>query len=531
MLNMKRFYFLLAIALHIAGNASAQGITSFSISLEEMTIPGMPGIQSYAWGKTSDGKWLLLAGRTDGLHDHRPPFSFPSNQANNAIWVVDPVQKQVWSTPISTLSTGLRNALSATNVQFQQVGDVLYVIGGYGVDLTNNQHKTYSYITSVDVTPLANAIINNQSISAYFNQITDNRFTVTGGYLVYFDNRFHLVGGQDFQGRYNPHNGSSFTQSYTEAIKRFELTESNGTLQVQNYSETVDATNLHRRDYNVVPQIFPNGDTGATAFSGVFQQVLDIPHFNTVDVTANSYSVRPGFNQLLNQYHTAHLPMFDNANNRMHTVFFGGIGMYYYDALGNMITDSLVPFVKTISMITRFANDSMVEYALPINMPGYLGASAEFIHSDSVSTIASEIVDLNAANGKVLAGYIVGGIESTDPNIFMFASSGTSSATNRVFKVYLEPGSFGNQERSMAPHFFYKVYPNPAGDELRIDLKGEAFTIELVDVSGELMNRILVEDARKEKQVVIDLSEKTAGIYFVIIRSNGQSIVEQIVKK
>ena len=528
---MRKILLLALVAVLTAANLTAQGITGFSISLEEVTIPGMPGIQSYAWGKTNDGKWLIVCGRTDGLHDHRPPFSFPANQANNAVWVVDPVQKQVWSTPISTLSTGLRNALSATNAQFQQVGDVLYLIGGYGVDLSSNQHKTYTYITSIDVTPLANAIINNQSISGHFNQINDSRFAVTGGYLVYFDERFHLVGGQDFQGRYNPHNGPSFTQTYTESIKRFELVEVNGNLQVQNYAETVDATNLHRRDYNVVPQIFPNSDTGATAFSGVFQHVMDIPHFNTVDVTANNYSVRPGFNQLLNQYHTAHMPMFDDANNRMHTVFFGGIGMYYYDALGNMITDSLVPFVKTISMVTRFANDSMVEYALPINMPDFLGASAEFIPSDSVNVLVGEIVDLNASNGKVLAGYIVGGIESTDPNIFMFASSGTSSATNRIFKVYLEPGSFGNQENSLAPNFYHKVYPNPTQGELRIDLKGGPFTVELVDVAGVVLDRIYVEEANHEKQLVLDLSDKANGIYLVIIRSNGQSVVEQIVKE
>jgi hypothetical protein len=527
---MKRILILAAFfAAHLL---SGQGLTGFSIGLEEVNIPGMPGIQSYAWGKTTDGKWLLVCGRTDGLHDHRPPFSFPANDANTAIWVVDPVQKQVWSAPIATLSTDLRNALSATNAQFQQVGDELYLIGGYGVDLNTNQHKTYSYITSIDVTPLANAIINNQAIASHFNQISDSRFTVTGGYLVYFDGKFHLVCGQDFDGRYNPHNGPSFTQTYTEAIKRFEITESNGVLQVSNYTQTVDATNLHRRDYNLVPQIFPNGDTGATVFSGVFQHILDIPHFNTVDVTASNYTVRQGFNQLLNQYHTAHMPAYDAINNRMHTVFFGGIGMYYYDALGALVTDSMVPFVKTVSLVTRFANDSMVEYALPIEMPGYLGASAEFIPSDSINIFAGEIVDLNAANGKVLAGYIVGGIESTDPNIFMFASSGSSIATPKIYKVYLQPGSFGVEEKSLEPGFSYTLYPNPAQDELTILVKGDQFDMELTNLSGEVLYKEEFESAEnEEKKIVLNLQDYASGIYFVIFRSDGVNRVEQIVKE
>jgi hypothetical protein len=529
---MKKLFILMAIAALAAPGVAAQETTAFSISLEELSIPGMPGVQSYAWAKTTDGKWVIFCGRTDGLHDHRPPFSFPANQANNAIWVVDPIQKQVWSSPISTLSTGLRNALSATNAQFQQVGDDLFIIGGYGVDLNTNQHKTYHYITSIDVTPLANAIISNQPITSYFTQITDTRFAITGGYMVHFGNRFHLVCGQDFQGRYNPHNGPSFTQTYSESIKRFDIVKSNGNLQIQNYTETVDANNLHRRDYNLVPQIFPNGDTGATVFSGVFQELIDIPHFNTIDVTATGYAVRQGFNQLLNQYHTAYMPLYDGQNNRMHTVFFGGIGMYFHDPLGGLVVDSLVPFVKTVSMVTRFANDSMVEYDLPIAMPAFLGASAEFIPSDSVVLLAEGIIDLHSLTGKVLAGYVVGGIESTDPNIFMFASSGSSVATNRIFKVYLEPGSFDVAERNMAPGFTYRVYPNPSGEFINVVVKGEVLSIELVNLAGEVLQKKRVPDARHtEKTIRFSLADYAAGGYYLVFRSAGASRVEQIVKQ
>jgi hypothetical protein len=527
--KMKR---MLLIAVLAAGlhTANAQGLTGFSISLEEVNISGLPALQSYAWAKTTDGKWLLLCGRTDGLHDHRPPFSFPSAQANDDIWVVDPNTKQVWSAPINALPIGLKNALTATNAQFQQEGDVLYIVGGYGVDFGDNQHKTYSYVTSVDVTPLANAIINNQTIVPHFKQITDSRMKVTGGYMSYLNNQFYLVCGQTFDGRYNPHNGGSFTQTYTEAIKKFNITPSGNTLSITNYTETIDAANLHRRDYNMVEQIFPNGDTGLTVFSGVFQPVLDIPHFNTVDVTPAGHTVRSGFNQLLNQYHTAHMPAYDAANNLMHTLFFGGIGMYHFDAGNNLVGDSLVPFVKTISMVTRFGNDSMVEYALPIQMPGYLGASAEFIPSDSVSLLANAIVDLNDSNGKILAGYIVGGIQSTDPNIFMFASSGTSAATNRVFKVYLQPGSFGFSENALTAPFHYHVYPNPTRGNITLELDGKNLLIELLDLGGEVLQSVAIDDARDGKKIQLSLEDEPAGVYLIRISSANFTRVEQVVK-
>ena len=222
---------------------------------------------------------------------------------------------------------------------------------------------------------------------------------------------------------------------------------------------------------------------------------------------------------------------FDATNNIMHTVFFGGIGMYYYDVGGNMVTDSLVPFVKTISMVTRFANDSMVEYALPIEMPAYLGASAEFIPSDSVSIYANQIIDLNSANSKVLAGYIIGGIESTDPNIFMFASNGTSSATNRIFKVYLQPGSFGVKENALTTPFTYTVYPNPATDEVYVEVQGKNITIELTNLGGKVLNTIEVGDSKEKTKVTLPIKDYASGIYLVRISSARFSRIEEIVKQ
>lgn len=521
---MYKFVFLLmGIAMPFFMNS--QGITNFDIELEEITIPNMPGLQSFAWAKTSTGKWLIVCGRTDGLHDHRPPFSFPASLANDDIWVIDPISKQVWSSPINSLSTDLKNALTATNVEFEQVGDVLYLVGGYGVNLSSNQHETFDHITAIDVDDLADAVINNQSIANYFRQISDSRFQVTGGYLHRIGDVFYLIGGQNFEGRYNPHNGPSFTQTYAESIKKFKIVDNGTSIQITNYSETTDAVNLRRRDYNLSPQIFPNGDTGLTVFTGVFQDVIDIPFFNTVDVTGSGYSVRNNFAQLLNQYHTAHAPFFDNLNNTMHTVFFGGIGMYYYDALGVLKSDSAVPFVQTISRITRFANDSMVEIAMPQPMPGYLGASAEFIPSDSVSLYSQSIINLNAATSKTLVGYVVGGIESTTPNVFMF-SGGTSSSSSRVFKVYIEAASIGVEEAVKEP-FGFEIYPNPTNDFVKLYVDELNVQVQLFNDIGEKLDAFIAKRGEQE----IDLSGRAAGVYYINLSLGDYSRISTVVKK
>ncbi|MBK9177207.1 MAG: hypothetical protein IPM46_12915 [Flavobacteriales bacterium] len=45
----------------------AQEVGTRDVVLQEITIPGMPGLQSFAWGQHG-GQWFLIGGRTDGLH-------------------------------------------------------------------------------------------------------------------------------------------------------------------------------------------------------------------------------------------------------------------------------------------------------------------------------------------------------------------------------------------------------------------------------------------------------------------------------
>ena len=101
------------------------------------------------------------------------------------------------------------------------------------------------------------------------------------------------------------------------------------------------------------------------------------------------------FNQYLSQYHSAKIPIYDTDNNMMHTLFFGGMSQYKLDADGNLIQDDNVPFVKTISKVSRFRDGSMIESSLDIEMPTLLGSGAEFIPINKNSNyLSDEIVDI-----------------------------------------------------------------------------------------------------------------------------------------
>ena len=114
-------------------------------------------------------------------------------------------------------------------------------------------------------------------------------FAVTGGHLGKIGNTFYLIGGHRFDGRYNPMGHPTYTQTYVDGIRKFTINNSGSQLSYANYTSITDEVHLHRRDYNLLPQIFPDGTEGYTLSSGVFQPTIDLPFLYPVDITASGY--------------------------------------------------------------------------------------------------------------------------------------------------------------------------------------------------------------------------------------------------
>ena len=417
------------------------GQEQFTVQIEPLTLKDAPRVQSFSWGKTSDGKWLILGGRMDGLHQRQPFAAFREKDNNKKVFLIDPINNKTLIADLSILPPSLFEQLQSTNQEFIQRENTLYIIGGYGYSETQQNHITYSNLTAINIDGLAKAVINKADITPFFRQITDENLAVTGGELGLLNNVFYLCGGQYFEGRYNPmgpNHGPGFIQEYTDEIRKFEIIDDGINLSINNYSADKDTENLHKRDYNMAPQIFPDGTQGFTMFSGVFQHNADLPWLNSVDITSTNYKVNSDFKQYLSQYHSAKVPMFNSEENDMYTIFFGGISQYKLNEKGELVRDDNVPFVKTISEVVRHKDGSMTESSLTAKMPSFLGSGAEFIPvSDQSIYLENDIVNLkNLKKGPNLIGYIFGGIQSTQENIFFRNNGSQSSASNQVFKVF-----------------------------------------------------------------------------------------------
>ncbi len=415
----------------------------YSIVLEPFTIPGLPGMHSFS-SAHYNGKWLLIGGRVDGMHAGGGPPSnpaFPSAQRNTAIYVVDPIAQQVWSAPLSSLSLALQDQLSSTNQNYYQDGDWLYIAGGYGYSVAAGDHVTYDELTAVNVPGLIDDIINGNPISGNFLQTSHPGMQSAGGALGKIGDTFYLFGGIDFQGRYimgGMGGNATVYMQYVDEIRTFNIVNTGTSLDITNYSAMANAAEFHRRDFNLVPQIYPGNQYGYMWSSGVFKAPNDEVYFNPIEITASAVTIIPEstFMQQFSNYHSAKMALYDPTSGDMHSIFFGGIAQFYYDANGNLVEDTNVPFVKTISLVTRDASGVYTESVFSTQMPTYVGAGAKFFLSDSIAEYATGIVDLSALppTGTFTVGYIFGGIESPIPNTFP-GNTGVTSASNTIYRV------------------------------------------------------------------------------------------------
>jgi hypothetical protein len=524
---MKKFLILFLFTVVSFQFLFAGNDDPFTVELEALNIPGAPGLHSFTFAK-HDNKWLLIGGRTNGLHGMTPSTAFPRTYANRMVYVIDYTTNQVWSRNLFTdLAIQQADPLRTTNLQGIQVGTKLYVCGGFGIDSLIGNYETFPMLTAIDVPQMMNAIINGTSMASSIKQVKDTRVEVCGGDIEYMNEYFYLIGGHDFRGNYIQVGNND--QRYTNSYKKFKIDETSSTISITDYYEHIDTVNLHRRDLNVSPALKPDMTPYIIIYGGVFQYNKDFPFQNPVYMDANGCSVDMSFTQKMNQYHTAHLVMFDSVTGKMYTTLFGGTSLNDYNN-GSYERDTLIPFVDDISLLTRNADGSTIEEVLPTKMPGLLGTSSEMIKADNVAMYDNQVLKFKSIQGRTLVGYIYGGIKATLPN------GGPSTANDVIYKVFVTPNPVSVENISNEvpeKYFLSQNYPNPFNPVTNIEFKissSDFVKLKVYDVMGKevsaLVNRNLTPGTYK---INFDGSRLTSGMYFYKLETSKFTDVKKMV--
>lgn len=423
------------------------------------------GLHSYNIG-VYDGKWLLINGRTNGLHGfHHDPTNFPPQKQNTVLYVIDPVKRRGFSRAITSAHSGLNpdqiESLSVTAAQSYQEGDYLYLSGGYGFKRSRNSGATFDILTSIYLPGLIRWVTHceKELATCHIRQISHPIFELTGGDMRKLSKKSPtlLIFGHDFQGDYF---FGPFTQIYSEQIRRFHIRDDGQHLSVdiKTSQPLLPDPSFRRRDLNVVPVVARVSNRklkyGLVALSGVFT-----PSFGmwTVPVTITSQGIPSmadpanplTFKQGMNNYTSPTLGLFSSRTGDMYTTIFGGISGGFFEN-GVFQTDPELPFINQITTIKIDQNGNFSQYLMDEQFPTILstgsnpgnpllfGASAQFIPANDLESVLYEngVFKLDKIKKPLLIGYIVGGIQSTVPNTVLDSDS---AASPYIFTVVLEP--------------------------------------------------------------------------------------------
>ncbi len=456
------------------------GNLPYQINLQryDMGTTDMPTLHSFA-AASFGGQWIIAAGLTNGLHGFDlDQSSIPERKQNRDLWLIDPVTKMSWHRGLDPLDVGSglteSQVLSLTpaNSQFEQVGDTLYMSGGYGDDnpYDDTSRGTFDALTAFHLPPLIDWIKGGAGTAAeHIRQINDPLFQVTGGDMYQTGGNMHLVFGQNYEGRYH----GSLSGEYTKQVRSFSVQDDGTNLGFQHLQSTTPEDHFRRRDLNVFPAIQANPDSSLTehlvALSGVFTESFgtwtvpveidsdgnptQIDHGLDPLNTANVLDADPSvFKQGMNNYYSAKLGLFSEASGTMHEILFGGITLQEYDPThvdadaNGFVTDRFLPNTSQISSVVRLPDGSYEQHYLgafpelltPDNDLMRFGSNAEFFLADNVTTYPNGVIALDALTDTTTLGYIYGGLIANAPHVFN-NPTGLSSASGEVFKVVLTP--------------------------------------------------------------------------------------------
>lgn len=320
----------------------------YRVTLEQADFTLPAGLHSFAYA-VYEGEWLLIAGRTNGLHDvnNTDPTSnsFPPSQQNTVVFVVNPKKKKTYYRSLYDSSANLSQAqidlLSATNTLFYHAKNknTLYVVGGYGLDTASNTMGTKPTLTAIDVPNLIKWVKKpgkSKSAAECVRTIIHPIFQLAGGVMLQSDEHqpFLLAFGQNFDGNYvTTSNGS-----YSQQIRPVQIIDNGRSLFVQLHPQPGVLPTYRRRDLNVIPIVKKNGQSltmSFSALSGVFTpgDINNAPGAWTIpieiDPDGSSRMLDPNnpntFAQAMNNYSCANMGLYSMKKEKMYTLLFGGI--------------------------------------------------------------------------------------------------------------------------------------------------------------------------------------------------------------
>jgi hypothetical protein len=497
---------------------------------DTLKIKNWPAIHSFSYAKFGN-YIIMLGGRTDGVHGKQSGFE--NTNSNKLIFLWNTANDSIIQYPPDSLNAELKDYLNASNANFTQDDEYLYIMGGYGQFLSG-VYNTYPLFLKINLKDCIEGILANKDISSSIKYLVSDQFAVAGAQMRILDSMFYLVGGHNFSGKYDSEK-HTLNQKYTDALRIFKISEKNDSLHYELVKEMISDYNFHRRDYNLNPILSEKGEIKLMGFSGVFQYNANRAFLNTVLIHNQNYEEVFDFDHKFASYNCARVGLYDAMNNEMHQVFFGGMAEFYRDSANTITRDGYVPFVKSVSSVIRKKDGTLEEYLYPEELPGYFGTNSEFVINPQLKLVYQDIIDFNSLpSDTTYLGTIFGGIYNPGPlrNPWQADSAHLTKSNPYILKVYFIKNipSSTNKPEDKNDTLNILMIPNPANNQVLLvfpkELEITSLEISIDDMKGSKIKNYKFGKLSKN-ELILTTSGLSPQNYFLNLLINKKHLFKK----
>lgn len=497
---------------------------------DTLKIKNWPAIHSFSYAKF--GTYILMiGGRTDGVHGKQSGFE--NKNSNKFIFLWNTANDSILLYQPDSLNEELKDYLNASNANFTQDDQFLYIMGGYGQSVSGI-YKTYPLFLKINLKDCIDRILSNKDISSSIKYLVSDQFAVAGAQIRIMDSMFYLVGGHNFTGKYDSEK-HTLNQKYTDALRIFKISEKGDSLHYELVKEIISDYNFHRRDYNLNPIISEKGEIKLMAFSGVFQYNANRAFLNTVLIQNQNFEEVFDFDHKFASYNCARVGLYDAVKNEMHQIFFGGMAEYYRDSANTITRDGYVPFVNSVSSVTRKKDGTLAEFLYPEELPGYFGTNSEFVINPELQLVYQDIVDLNSMTKDTnYLGLIIGGIYNSgrNRNPWQSDSANLTISNPYVIKVSFikKESTATNKSINSISNIDVALFPNPSKHQVRLvfpkDIDIKSLDIWIDDLEGRKIKSYRF-DTLADKELLLSTKDLIPQNYSLNLLINRKYILKK----
>lgn len=423
----------------LAGHASAQALSFRSVAA---ALPFTP-LHSYVAGELGEDLIFFGGISGQGLHTIAQAsglVAFPLSVYSDRIHLLDQTSGILYTGSTAHLSLALRNRLRISNAGEVQLGDALYIYGGYGPE-TATTWFTKASVLRVDLPTVAASLRANTPVpEGAFTIMPSAAAEVAGCTMVKLGaTEFALIGGSNFRGDYGlgEANPQPFSNTYSDSVHIFDSAVSM-TTPARTFTDNYW---LHRRDLNALPVTMTGvaPRPGLALVCGVFNGPGPWETPATFALGDSGFTVHDTYIQKMNQYEAARASFFSASTGANRLALLGGLSYQIFIG-GQFFYDFLVPWVTEITEQT-FINGAFVEGGEKIvgQMTLPTTNTKLFLRPTMPQNVSGQVLLDMLPHNEHLLGRVVGGLSSAEPG-----PEPTTFASSNVYNVYVAVGVRGD---------------------------------------------------------------------------------------